>query len=398
VIHISTIAQWTDVLHLSTKWGFADLRAAAITAILPLASAVHKIVLGRTYGFSDWIPHAFADILEREEDLTLEEAEMMSLKDVVAIAKGRREAIRTKVMKPRKDIEEIAKGLLPSTNDTETSHTVPPSHSTDSSATQLTPGAEMPPPKTNPENTVINRDLKDERAQVSRWLDQIQTAKYSVAPRTCLVKFMQEDRACIPLVLDSVLERGLKTYEPKSRYNDANMCDNFFLVNEADPRLELLGTKQSQDACLRLVNNWDLLRNLDLDTSLSDLTRSLSWTSSIQATKYLSYLFDKQVIHNGLGKYYSVTDDSVFSTFWSGLNNVYQSTPPTQKTRLTSIVKAYLAEIGGAVFRSGVSLEMDAFYKTLENDRNAAQTKDKWDPTLANLLNVRRSVSLCIWV
>jgi hypothetical protein len=112
VTPISTLAQWTDVLHLSTKWGFADLHTVAIEAILPLASAVNKIVLGQTYGFSDWVPDAFADLLEREEDLTLEEAEVMPLRDVVAIAKGRRKAMQTKKIKSRQEIEEIVKDLV----------------------------------------------------------------------------------------------------------------------------------------------------------------------------------------------------------------------------------------------------------------------------------------------
>jgi hypothetical protein len=73
-------------------WNFDDLRGAAIAAIGPLASPVKKLVLARMYGFSDWLATAFADLFEREEDLTVEEAKQMAIEDVVTIAKGRREA------------------------------------------------------------------------------------------------------------------------------------------------------------------------------------------------------------------------------------------------------------------------------------------------------------------
>jgi hypothetical protein len=58
-----------------------------------------------------------ADLLERDEDLTLEEAEIMLPKDVVTLAKGRPEVIHTKVTKPRNEIEEFVKDRISSTND-----------------------------------------------------------------------------------------------------------------------------------------------------------------------------------------------------------------------------------------------------------------------------------------
>jgi hypothetical protein len=104
--------QWTDVLKLSSKWGFDDIRVTSVEAILPLASPVDKIVLGRTnIDCSGWIADAYVDLLEREESLTVDEARRMPIEDVVAIARGRCD-IRTEKLRSHAEVKAFVKCLL----------------------------------------------------------------------------------------------------------------------------------------------------------------------------------------------------------------------------------------------------------------------------------------------
>jgi hypothetical protein len=89
---LTDLEQWTNVLHLSSKWGFDDVRLAAIAAILPLASPVDKLVLARTYALHEWAPPAIDALVARGLDLNVEEARRMTTEDVVDVAKRRREA------------------------------------------------------------------------------------------------------------------------------------------------------------------------------------------------------------------------------------------------------------------------------------------------------------------
>ncbi|KZP05989.1 hypothetical protein FIBSPDRAFT_1053788 [Athelia psychrophila] len=54
-----TTAQWTSVLHLAAKWGFESIQLLAVDKLTATAIPVDKIVLGRRYGISDWLPGAY---------------------------------------------------------------------------------------------------------------------------------------------------------------------------------------------------------------------------------------------------------------------------------------------------------------------------------------------------
>ncbi|KAI4524605.1 hypothetical protein K525DRAFT_266865 [Schizophyllum commune Loenen D] len=60
---IHTVAEWTSVLRLATKWAFDRLRALAMREIEPLADAVDKIVLAREFDLGDvWIIPALKEL------------------------------------------------------------------------------------------------------------------------------------------------------------------------------------------------------------------------------------------------------------------------------------------------------------------------------------------------
>jgi hypothetical protein len=89
---VTTLPEWTSILHLASKWGFASIRSLAVHSILPLASSVDKIVLARTYGFDDWLPGAFVTLCERLEPLSDDEAERMIKSDIAKISRAREAA------------------------------------------------------------------------------------------------------------------------------------------------------------------------------------------------------------------------------------------------------------------------------------------------------------------
>ncbi|KZP03808.1 hypothetical protein FIBSPDRAFT_1055074 [Athelia psychrophila] len=57
-------AEKISTLHLAAKWGFNSIQLLAIDSLTTTAILVDKIVLGRRYGISDWLPGAYkADII-----------------------------------------------------------------------------------------------------------------------------------------------------------------------------------------------------------------------------------------------------------------------------------------------------------------------------------------------
>jgi hypothetical protein len=89
---LTTLDEWTSVLHLASKWGFKSMRTLALRKLLPLASPVDKIVLGRKYGFDDWLTPAFVAVCARAEPLSLAEAKRMDGEDVARIYQAREKA------------------------------------------------------------------------------------------------------------------------------------------------------------------------------------------------------------------------------------------------------------------------------------------------------------------
>ncbi|KZP05982.1 hypothetical protein FIBSPDRAFT_805329, partial [Athelia psychrophila] len=84
-----TTAQWTSVLHLSAKWGFESIQLLAIDKLTATAIPVDKIVLGRRYGISDWLPGAYEAVCTRADPLTVEEGVKLGVEDIIRISAAR---------------------------------------------------------------------------------------------------------------------------------------------------------------------------------------------------------------------------------------------------------------------------------------------------------------------
>ncbi|KZP04949.1 hypothetical protein FIBSPDRAFT_666410, partial [Athelia psychrophila] len=81
-----TTAQWTSILHLAAKWGFESIQLLAIDSLTASAIPVDKIVLGRRYGISDWLPGAYEAVCTRANPLTVEEGMKLGVEDIIKIS------------------------------------------------------------------------------------------------------------------------------------------------------------------------------------------------------------------------------------------------------------------------------------------------------------------------
>jgi hypothetical protein len=381
VTPISTLPEWTDVLHLSTKWGFEHLRSAAITAILPLASAVDKLVLGRTYGFVDWFPDAYTYLLKREDDLTLDEAKKMALEDVVAIAKGRREA-RTERVKPDSGIDEIVKSLLPVA--------APEVPAFDIALEDAAPAVSTPLVDAIPsEQSCADPTSTDDKAKIARWVDQMATASARAVSEERLITFMQEDRSRVPLVLDAIVGRGFKeatqTMEVRGTLRhsswphvwdataDGNRHDDLRKMHGRDPTLGLINSKQIEDACLRIiVEHWHSLMRLDLILHTDDLIATPAWKSLTRAMTYLAFLNSQKYLSREDRYIDPILDCSIYMEFWTTLAALYQSTHLSYQLGLARWTNILLTEFNPHASNLAACKEMVGFYQIVEKMQRAA--------------------------
>ncbi|KAI9508002.1 hypothetical protein F5148DRAFT_980530, partial [Russula earlei] len=82
--HGLSYEQWKSVLHLSTRWGFASIRKLALRTINP-PTPFDQLLLARSYSIDDWVLPALAALCERTVPLSLNEARLMSVEDVVLV-------------------------------------------------------------------------------------------------------------------------------------------------------------------------------------------------------------------------------------------------------------------------------------------------------------------------
>ena len=84
-----TTVQWASILHLAAKWGFESIKLLAIDNLTANAVPVDKIVLGRRYEISEWLPGAYEAVCTREDPLTVEEGMKLGVEDIIKISAAR---------------------------------------------------------------------------------------------------------------------------------------------------------------------------------------------------------------------------------------------------------------------------------------------------------------------
>jgi len=80
--------EWSSILDLSTRWGFAGIRNLAIRCLKP-PSPLRRLLLARKYAVEEWVNPALLELCERPEPLSLDEARHMNFEDVVLVGSVR---------------------------------------------------------------------------------------------------------------------------------------------------------------------------------------------------------------------------------------------------------------------------------------------------------------------
>ena len=77
------------MLSLATRWGFADVREAAIVRIADDEDCIVRLAAARKYGAMRLLPAALEDTLERQTSLTVEEYERLGLELAARVVRYR---------------------------------------------------------------------------------------------------------------------------------------------------------------------------------------------------------------------------------------------------------------------------------------------------------------------
>jgi hypothetical protein len=378
VTPLSTLAEWTNILHLSYKWGFAHLRTAAQQALLPLVSPVDKLVLARTYGFTEWISDAYVGLLEREDDLDEEDVVRMSPKDIVAVAKGRRQASKANA-RSRAEILRVVQSVLSPADIPVTS--VPPAVP-EPLVVQKKPKATVPTP------TPLSDDA---HTLISRWLDQCKTSP--AIAKACLITYMKENHPRVPLVLDLAMQRAWQAFEPyirrvgsltaykPQRANIAGWDSELKDLHRQCPELGLFHSADTFSAGLRFVDHWKGFRQLDLNQDPSLITRSNEWRIIVDRTLFLG----RCTVSDYGWTSDNIVDASVFSTLWKTMTEFLEGADMQHRCIAVRLLQEFLKDVIRCVTRVEVSWEVDAFYRVLEEAQ-----KETENPNLQAELSVRR--------
>jgi hypothetical protein len=378
---VRTLAEWTDILHLSSKWRFDAIRAAAVEAIFPLASALDKIAIGRVYGIESWIDDALADILAREEDLTLAEAQRIPLEDVVLIARGRRMVRTTASAKPLAEIKRI---VIEMTRENTAQVDAEPS---------ITCDAEPASTAVETSSSLGHVSSDEATRRIRRWLNAYvsrphrDTSDRSTVA-TYIYIFLKEQPQHVSLFVKEALQTAFThfqylghTWSGNDDRDRASSLDGE--IAELFATLHVLGdlhvAAALREECLRLVNGWNDILNLGYN-ALSDTAHPalLIWTT------YFNYLafFSEGCL---------ATD--IFKEFWCSASisarNIINSSP-RDAAHVIGVSLDYLVPY---TFTSAASLQMDDFYDLLERARDESGE----DQVLASGLTVsfRRGGHFC---
>jgi hypothetical protein len=376
VTHITHLSEWTDVLRLSSKWEFNDLRSATIKAMRPLASCVDRIALARTYEIAEWLPDAFEEVLAREEDLMVDEAKRIPLEDIVAIARGRREVRETRLMLPQHQVKAIVRNLLG----------LAPITTIRSSSIALAGKLE----RTTSPDALHKSDTGTpaERKMVTRWFSQHEDPASSHAAEMCLIEYTRQHAWSVPMIWGHFFSRGLQTFAHayhdnvasfmRLAFNDAQFHYPASLV-ASDPSLRFLITL-GQDVGLGWAkifsktygDIWKMIQTL----SSHDQQESATLCGFIIThTRFIDYLITQ-----------GVATTNGHRDFWRGMTYVFSVS--SLSTNIVYTAQSLLKELGPCVCTLSSSLEMDEFYRAVEWNRAEAQK--------AGLVELGGSLKVCL--
>jgi hypothetical protein len=304
------------------------------------------------YGFESWIDDALADILAREEDLTLAEAQRIPLEDVVLIARGRRMVRTTALAKPLAEIKRIVVEMT--RGSTAQVDAEPP----------ITRDAEPVSTAVETSSSLGHVSPEEATRRISRWLnayvsrpDRDDSDRSTVA--TYISIFLKEQPQHMSLFVKKALQTAYNRFEWSNwsgRNTRTGQSSPDYWIAELFATLHLRGdlhvAAPLQEECLRLVNGWNDI----LSIGYHDYTPALLiWT------KYFNYL-----------TFYSegCLTTNIFEKFWCSASvsarNIISSSPRDA----ARVIALSLDRLVPYTFTSAASLQMDDFYDLLERARD----------------------------
>jgi hypothetical protein len=272
--------------------------------------------------------------VNREEDLNEDDVERLTSRDVVAIARGRREAaLRTVGNQPHAAPAPVAR------DDAQAMVEV---------ATQL--------------NALLDQ-LKDEAAK-------------RVA-RASLLEYLQSDTRRVPVALGLILRRGWLEFAAHDRSEDEASAGwwvrELAALDKRDPNLKLACSDGTNRAALRLVGNWNGLSELDLGRREFKQDDG-SWQTFICQIKYIAHLCGEPIDHG-----HGVLFAAVFSTLWVKMSGLIRGTPWPRKLQAALAVLDLLKEGQKVNMQQWLFIrsKKDSFFTTVEDARDEALEKQE---------------------
>jgi hypothetical protein len=352
-VAVSTLSQWIDVLHLSSKWDFPHARAAAIQAIPPLASPMDKIVLGRTYELSEWLPDAFAGVVKRDQAITIQEARRVTLEDLVAIVNGR-VAARSGAVKSLAEIGEITRsvlGLIPQSP-------LPILDAADLDKTLESPpfDIEEPSATTSPQ---IEKQFQEE--QIIRWLAQTSVPSSATAAYACLRTYTKRHAWSRLYMLTHILKGAFNVF-----------------VSDVIPHCfdapSLRGHCKSSPRVDKLLQSMKMIGNF----RDSDGYEALEYELIEACQPVIDYWSIFKTLPYNLVTWHHLFDSQVYFAFWKTLRLLFEQ-PCSSKHMAcrASVVSEALNQLNFCVNKLAVAIEQDRFYHTIERIALSARRENR---------------------
>jgi hypothetical protein len=327
------------------------------------------------YGIESWIDDALADILAREEDLTLAEAQRIPLEDVLLIAWGRRMVRTTALAKPLSEIKRVVVEMTHGTT-SQVAVELPIIRDTGSASTATEASASSAHVDVSPEEAT---------RRITRWLnayvsrpDREEGDRNTVA--AYISAFLKEQPQHVSLFVKEALQTAFTHFQgsnwSRKHYRTGGSSLDGWIA-ELFATLRLCGDLHAalQEECLRLVNGWNDI----LSIGYHDYTPALLiWT---QYFNYLTFYSEGCLTAN------------IFEKFWCSASvsarNIISSSPQDA----ARVIGISLDRLMPYTFTGAASLQIDDFYDLLERARDESGE----DQVLASGLTVsfRRGGDFC---
>jgi hypothetical protein len=128
-------------------------------------------------------------------------------------------------------------------------------------------------------------------------------------------------------------------------------------------------------AVLRLVQNWENLKNFDLHNP--NLKQDAEWQTFVRKIKYVVRLCGRPQAHDC-----TITHVAVFPEIWDDMSTLIMDAPWPQKHRVGQALKGLLEEVHPLIdmstpfgFKLGTNSNSDMFYINVEDMRDEALEK-----------------------